>query len=549
MSVARADVVVIGGGHNGLVCAALLARAGREVVVVERSAAIGGATVSAELTRPGVVHDVLATNVGAFAAGPVHAELGDDLRRHGLEFSVNPNAFASAFPDARALRVGGGLERTLAELEANDPADVAGWRELADLFRAAAPTIFGGLAQPAPSLGWARLARSAWRELGAGRALELLQLLASSPRDFGDSYLHSREAKALLAAWALHGDFGPDQSAGTLLPFLETFADMEYGMALVRGGIGNLPRALAAVVDEAGGRVVTGAEATAIAVVRGRAQAVELAGGERIAAPTVVACVGPRALYGGLLRDAPLPDAVRRAAGRFRYGPGTVMVHLALSGPVPWAAGDDLASYGYVHVGPYVEEMAGAYTEARNGLLPSDPLLVVGQPTAADPSRAPGGEHVLWVQVRAVPAEIRGDAAGDIAATSWDEAIEPYADRVLAKLERYAPGVGGLVLDRAALSPLDIEARDSNLVGGDNGAGSGLIAHNLVFRPLPGWSRHRTPVRGVYHTGASTWPGPGVTGMPGKLAAERVLGDARVGGRLVRRTLAAAGGRGRDGRR
>lgn len=530
-----ADVLVIGGGHNGLVCAAMLAGAGREVVVLERAGEIGGATISAELTRPGIVHDVLATNVGALAAGPVWAELGEDLTRHGVEFAVNPNAFASAFPGGTALRVGGGLERTVEQLAANDPEDVPGWRELAELFYAAVPTVAGALAQPLPSLALGRLLRDARRQLGGARALELAQLLALAPRDLGDTYLHSREAKALLAAWAFHGDFGPDQSAGSLLPFLETFGDMEAGMALVKGGIGRLPAALAAVIEARGGTVRSGADVTRIVVEGGRASGVELADGESLAArEAVVACVGPAALYEGLLRDAELPAGVRRAARRFRYGPGTLMVHLALSGPVPWQAGEDLAGYGYVHVGPYVEDIALAYTQARNGLLPSDPMLVVGQPTAADPGRAPGGEQVLWVQVRAVPAVIRGDADDNILATDWAGAAEPYVERVMDKLERYAPGLSDLVLERASLTPLQIEARDANLVGGDNGAGSGLLSQNLIFRPLPGYSRHRTPIAGLYQTGASTWPGPGVTGLPGALSARRVLGDARLPGRLAR---------------
>ncbi len=151
--------------------------------------------------------------------------------------------------------------------------------------------------------------------------------------------------------------------------------------------------------------------------------------------------------------------------------------------------------------------MSRVYAEASAGLLPAEPALVVGQPTAIDPSRAPPGKHVLWVQVRVLPADIRGDASGRIAARNWDEAKEAYADRVLDLLEFYAPGLRGRVLGRSVFSPLDLERENPNLIGGDNLSGSHHLDQNFFMRPVAGWSRYRTPVRNLYLCGASTWPG------------------------------------------
>ena len=202
------------------------------------------------------------------------------------------------------------------------------------------------------------------------------------------------------------------------------------------------------------------------------------------------------------------------------------MIDLALDGPVPWAD-EQLGEYAYVHIGPYVRELAETYTDAANGILPASPLLVVGQSSVVDPSRAPRGKHVLWIQVRAVPGQIHGDRLDTIAARTWQSAAEPYAERVLAKLERVAPGVSELALARRVLTPGDLEAHDANLVGGDNGAGSHHLRQNFVFRPLPGLARYRTPVARLWHGGAATWPGAGVTGVPGHRVAQAVLAATR----------------------
>jgi phytoene dehydrogenase-like protein len=521
------DAVLIGAGHNALVAAAYLARAGWSTLVLERSARPGGAVFSDEVTRPGFVHDLFATNMNLFLGSPVAAELGAELEREGLAFASSPRPFANVFPSGRALRVLQGADETLAELERHDPADAAGWRELDALYERLSPSLFGLYGSRLDARSLAELAVAQLPALGPGGAEQLLRLLLSSTRELAEVYLHSPEAHALLACWGMHLDFGPDVSGGAMFPFLEAFTDMRTGIALARGGASRLIDALIAVGARHGGEVRTEAEVVGVTVAGGRATGVLLASGERVAARrAVIAGVAPEALYGRLLADAPLPAELRRAAARYRQGPGTLMIHLALSSPPSWAGGDDLRDFAYIHIAPYLDDLAVTYAHASAGLLPAEPLLVVGQTSAVDPSRARDG-HVLWVQVRALPAEIRGDAAGEVTARSWAQAREPYADRVLAKLERYAAGIGETVLDRTVLSPADLEQHDPNLIGGDSLSGSMHLSQNFLFRPFPEVGDHETGVAGLLMLGASTWPGAGVNALSGYNVARKLLAPPR----------------------
>ena len=209
---------------------------------------------------------------------------------------------------------------------------------------------------------------------------------------------------------------------------------------------------------------------------------------------------------------------------KFSYAPGTMMIHLALDELPDWKAGDELRRFAYVHLAPSMDHMARAYSEAMAGLLPNAPVLVVGQPTAVDDSRAPEGKHVLWVQVRMVPANVRGDAAGMIDGRDWDRIKDAYADRVMDILESYAPGIKANVLDRCVVSPLDLERENPNLVGGDQIAGSHHLSQNFHFRPAFGYSDGSTPVKRLYLTGASVWPGAGLGAGSGYMLARQLAG-------------------------
>jgi phytoene dehydrogenase-like protein len=523
------DAVVVGGGHQGLVAALYLARAGWEVELVEGAVELGGATRSGEITEPGLVHDLYATNLNLFLASPVFAELAGELERVGFRPAPSDKPYANVFPGGRSLRVYQEVAKTERLLGEHNAADLEGWRRLHALQREFMTTVMPLYGSRLPSAAAARLVAKAVRSVGVKRLLGFAELLAQSTRELGDRHFDSPEAKALLACWGMHLDFGPDVSFGAMFPFVETFADMENGIAIAQGGAGSLPQALGALLEQAGGRIRTGAPVTRITTgPDGAADGVVLADGERIRARRcVVATTTPTALYGDLLADAAtVPADARERAAAFAYGPGTMMVHLASDGPIPWAAHEDLKDFAYVHVAPYVDDLARTYQQSLAGLLPDQPLLVVGQTSRVDPTRTPDGREVVWIQVRSVPGQIAGDSLGEIAATDWDEAKEPMADRVMSILEEYAPGVGDLVRTRRVMSPADLERANPNLVGGDSVAGSHHVGQNFLFRPWAGASGYDTAVPKLFLAGASTWPGAGTNALSGYLLAQRLVSTA-----------------------
>jgi phytoene dehydrogenase-like protein len=533
----RSDAVVVGAGHNGLVAAILLAKAGWSVTVVERADEPGGAVRTAEVTLPGFKHDLYATNLNLFVGSPFFAEYGQELAAHGFAAAGTDKPFGSLFPGGGFLGVSTDAAATLERIRAVSAADAESWQRLGAWFGKVAPTMFGVLGSPLPS---AAALRALWSERGAVREewAELARVVLQSPREFAEENFSDPRMQALVGSWGMHLDFGPDVPGGATFPLLETCASAQNGIALGAGGARTMIDALVSLLRSLGGELRTGAEVEEIVVSGGRATGVALAGGERIeAARAVVANVTPTVLFGGLVREEALDPEFLRKARRYRYGPGTLMLHLALDELPDWIAGPEPREWCYLHIGPYLDDMGLAYAQASAGLLPERPTLVVGQPTAVDPSRAPEGKHILWVQVRVVPGRIRGDAAREIEATDWDEVKDPYAERVLDLLSEHAPSLRDHVLGKYVMSPVDLERANPNLVGGDQVAGSHHPAQHYIFRPIPGWSRYTTPIDALHMCGAGTWPGAGVGAGSGFLLGKQLTRERKLPSlRRARRT-------------
>ena len=403
---ASCDAVVVGSGINGLAATLHLASKGWKVAVCERAETAGGAVKTAEVTLPGFRHDLYAMNLGLFAGSPFFAAHKDRLFAHGLDFVTAERCFATPFPDGTWLGVEKNPDANAARIEAFSAADAARWRAITAAFGADAPHIFGLLGSPLPSWQAARVAFSAWRRRGLAWVADTARLLLASPREWLDENFENEKLKSMLAMWGMHLDFSPDCAGGALFPYLESMADQTFGMAIGRGGAGNLTAALTAAITAAGGEVRVNAPVREIVTEAGAATAVVLEDGERLeAARAVIANLHPRVLFGNLI-PASSPAAQRLA--KFRPGPATMMIHYALSDLPAWSAGEELRRFAYVHLAPSLGGLAKTYTDALDGLLPVEPGLVVGQPTAIDPSRAPTGKHVLWVQVRVLPSQIRG---------------------------------------------------------------------------------------------------------------------------------------------
>lgn len=503
------DAVVIGAGHNGLAAAIHLVSKGWKVAVVEKTARAGGAVITEEVTLPGFRHDLCAMNLSMFAGSKFFADYKSDLIDHGLELVPVESSFASAFPDGNWIGVARNQGLTSGGPNSISDHDIAGWKELETRFEAEAAHIFALLGSRMPSIVAARVMFRSWRSLGTQRFLELLRLFMSTPRDFLDQYFVDPRLKAMMAVWGLHLDFTPDTAGGALFPYLEAMGCQRFGLMIGKGGSDNIVKAMVSLFRHRGGELILGTPAGKIESYKGKATAVHLADGRVCTArKAVIANLHPRLVFGNLLKGSG-HSVFDKKVTRFRSAPGGLMIHLAMSEKLNWKADVKLDGFAYVHLAPDLAMMSQAYNEAADGLLPAKPVIVVGQPTAIDPSRAPEGQHVLWVQVRVVPSKIRGDATGQIEETDWDKAKERYADRVIDQISDYAPQIRETTIARAVFSPDDLERLNSNLVAGDSLGGSHRLDQNFIFRPVAGWSSYTTPVKNLYLCGASTWPGAG----------------------------------------
>jgi phytoene dehydrogenase-like protein len=521
------DVVAIGSGINSLAAAALLARGGKRVLVLERNDWLGGAIRTAEITEPGFVHEVFSSWHPLFTGSAAYEQLKDELGARGVEYLNTELPTGAAFPDGSSAFLTTLHEANVAELEGLAPGDGEAWRRLVSEFMPNADLSFGVLTTELWSGAGARLALRAYRRLGRRGALRFGGSILASCRDWLGATFSSDRTHGLLAPWVLHTGLGPDAAMSGFMTQVIAVAIELGGMPVPRGGGVKLVEALAGIVRDAGGELETGREVEQVVVRAGRATGVRVADGEEVvAAEAVLAGATPTQLYGRLLADAPVPEPVAKAALRYRYGRAGMQIHYALSEPPRWDGDDRLGRTAIVHLTPGLDGVSRAVNEAERGLLPAEATIVVGQPTTVDPSRAPEGASILWIQLQELPSRPKGDAAGelDVADGTWTEELrERYADRIQARLARHVPNLERAIRKRVVLSPADIEAANPNLVGGDIYAGSCALDQNLLWRPSGDLPGHATPFAGLYHIGASTHPGPGLGAGSGTLVAEALL--------------------------
>ena len=529
---AQFDAVFVGAGINSLACAALLSRAGWSVCVLERNEELGGCIrTSTDLTAPGFTHEVLAAWHPLFTGSPAYAELKDELDRRGLEYLNTELPTASTFPDGSSAVLSTSLEANMAELERHAAGDGAAWEAMFNRFMANADLSFGVLGTELWSPAGLGLARQALRRFGRRGVLAYAATVLTSGRDWLTETFESEAARGLLAPWVLHTGLGPDQAASGFMTQVIACALQLGGMPVPKGGGVKLVDALAAIVRDAGGELRTGADVERVLVSGGRASAVRLANAETISArEAIVASVTPTQLYDRLLGGGGVPAEVTRAARRYRFGRGEMQIHLALSERPDWYGDDRLAQTAIVHLTPGLDGVSRAVNEAERGLLPAEATIVCGQPCAVDPSRAPDGSWIVWIQLQELPGgPIKGDAAGelDVGDGTWTERLrEAYADRIVARLGRHIRNLERTTIARVALAPPDIESLNMNLVGGDIYGGSCALDQNLLFRPLPQAPGHRTSVDGLWHIGASTHPGPGLGAGSGYLVYQELTRPA-----------------------
>lgn len=517
------DAVFVGSGINCLAAALHLAARGWKVAVYEQAGEPGGAVKSGAYTAPGFRHDWAAMNLSLFAGSPFMKVYGGELTAAGLAFAPVADPFASVFPDGKWFGVSTDVAVTTKRIAAFSGKDAETWGRLLAAFPGEAQFLFALLGSPMTNRALAGFAWKLVRARKVSGAYDLIRFLLASPRQWLTETFESEHIRATLGAWGMHLDFAPDIAGGALFPYLEAMANQSFGMVLGKGGADTVTNALVAAIRKRGGSVCCNTPVRRIIHKGGKANGVELADGTVITAwRAVIAGVAPR----GLLRltGASGTAGFDKSMAGFSHAPGTMMIHVAANSLPDWSAGAELKKFAYIHLAPSLDQMARTYQQAKAGLLPDEPVIVVGQPTAIDPSRAPDGKHVLWLQVRMAPGRIKGDAKGEIAATDWAGATEPFAERVLSIVERYAPGFKASIIASRFVSPAELEADNPNLVEGDQLGGSHHLAQHFLFRPTRGHADGSTALKDLYLTGASVWPGAGTGAGAGHLLARKLAG-------------------------
>jgi phytoene dehydrogenase-like protein len=521
------DVVVVGGGHNGLACAAYLAKAGLEVVVAERREVVGGAAVTEE-PWPGY-RVSSASYVVSLLPPRIVAELG--LARHGYRVSVVTPDYFVPFPDGSGLTLWGDTVRDAAEIARFSPADADAYAEFDAYFARVAHLLKDLLfvVPPRLSLGdlpkWAAVGTRLRRWTGRDVA-EAVRLFTMSAADFLDEWFTDERVKGALVTQAVIGAWCGPMSPGSAYVLMHHWIGEVGGhqgaWGWVHGGMGGVSQALAGAAREAGAQIRTGVAVRRITVEGGRATGVELDDGSAIAARLVVSGAHPVTTYADLVGFGHLPDDVVRDVRRFRTRSGSVKLNLALSQlpqPPAWdSSRPEPLHRGLMAICPSVEYLERAWDDAKYGRPSRHPYIEMVFPTAHEPALAPDGHHLALAFTQYGPYHL--------AEGTWDTERAAYAQRVLETLETYCPGITASVVHTEVLAPPDIEAR-YGLLGGNIFAGEMSPDQMFSLRPIFGYGDYRSPVAGLYLCGSGTHPGGGVMGAPARNAAKVILSDAR----------------------
>ena len=510
------DAVVIGAGHNGLVAANILADEGWDVVVLEATAAPGGAVRTGEITVPGFHHDLFSAFYPLAAASPVLAPLA--LDQYGLVWRHAPLVVAHALPNGKAVAVSRDLDQTAASLDADHPGDGDRWRQMFAKWRRIRQPLMDAFLRPFPPLRPAtRLAAA----LGPAEMVRFARQMVLPVTRLGEELFEGSGAPLLLAGNALHADIAPDAAGSAVFGWLLSCLAQDVGFPVPEGGAGRLIAALVGRLRARDGQVHFNRPVAQVVVRRGRAVAVRTAAGDEIdVRKAVLAAVSAPALYLDLVDSGHMAADVLADVRRFQWDPATVKVDWALSAGVPWKAAA-LGDAGTIHVADDLDNAVEHAAEMAMKRLPSRPFLIFGQQAKADPTRAPSGADTAWAYTH-VPRTIRTDGAG-VLNPEGERWLDGFVERMEDRVEELAPGFRERIVGRHVFSPASLERTNANLHGGAINGGTAQLHQQLMFRPVPGWGRPETPIARLYLASSSAHPGGGVHGAPGANAARAAL--------------------------
>ncbi|MFL5805947.1 MAG: phytoene desaturase family protein [Roseiflexaceae bacterium] len=514
------DAIVIGGGHNGLVAACYLAKAGRKVLVLERYHTVGGAAITEE------IHPGFRVSVASYSISLMRPEIINELRLPDYGFSVYPKkpSYFMPFPDGQHLLLyAGERERSKAAIARFSPKDAAAYDAWEDFWDRCCDIIEPTLMRPPIALS-----ELAQRFEEAGRADDFRRLMLLSTTDLLNEFFESEHIKAMMASQSLTGTMaGPGTPGAPYIFLLHAIGRAIYGRrgvwGYVRGGMGAVTQSLAAAARDLGVEIRTSAPVGEVLVEGGAATGVVLESGETIRARVVLSNADPKRTFLKLTPPSALPAEFRqRIEKNYRIGGSVFKLNLALHelprySAAPADAPPELISRATVDITPTLAYLERAWDDFKAGQPSSEPFIEIFSQSPTDPTMAPEGEHVLSCFCQFFPYEVRG--------RSWDDGLrEEMADRILSKLAEYAPNIKDAVIARQMLSPLDLERR-FGLTGGNIFHGDMTPDQSFNLRPISGYADYRTPLPGLYLCGSGAHPGGGVTGIPGHNAAQVVIGD------------------------
>lgn len=530
MGVFERDVVIIGGGHNGLACAAYLAKAGLDVLVLEKRGVVGGAAATEE-PWPGY-RVSSASYVVSLMPPQVVREL--DLKRFGYEVSIISPDYFVPFPDGTSLTLWGDVERDAATIGRFSERDAAAYVAFDRYFDRVARLLKDLLFVVPPNMNlrdlpkWAATA-GRFRKWSGRDLHETVRLFTMSAADFLDEWFEDERVKGALATQAIIGAWCGPMTPGSAYVLMHHWIGEVDGHAgawgWAKGGMGGISAAMARSAEAAGAEIRTDAEVDRVAInASGRAVGVALADGSLVRAQRVVSCAHPVTTYLSLIGEERLPGDVVHDVRRYRTRSGSVKLNVALSELPAFPAWDQEGDLhkGLVAVSPSIEYLERAWDDAKFGRMSEHPYVEVVFPTAHEPEGlAPKGKHLMLAFSQYGPYEL--------AEGSWDEGgRDDYAARVLKALGEFAPSLESAVEHLEVLTPRDIEER-FGLIGGNIMQGELTPDQLFSFRPIPGHGDYRTPVAGMYLCGSGTHPGGGVMGVPGRNAASVILRDHKRG--------------------
>lgn len=526
------DAIIIGGGHNGLVTAALLADTGRSVLVLEQRETLGGAAATEEIF-PG-----FKINSGAHDAGLFRPEIVEALALadHGLEFTDSPAVACAPQPDGRALTLWRDVERSQAEIARFSEADADKFPAFIEAVGYAARFLQGVMLRTPPSLSnealpyllsWFQSALEMER-VGQRELSDFFRVLALSVAEWLDEWFESDALKGLLGtagiAGAMQGPLAPYTAFVFLYHYLGGHETGFRSSRFVQGGVGQLSAALAAAARTRGVDIQTGIKVAQVLIDNGEAGGVLLENGDKLGAKVVISNADPRRTFFSLVGPTHLPLNFVRRVKNIRFRGVTAKVNLALSAlpnfialsqsPNPPISQSPLS--GHILISPSLEYLERAYDDAKYGRFSAKPYLDVVIPTLTDPSLAPDEQHVMSITMQYAPYRLR---EGD-----WETQRETLGDHIIDTLAAYAPNLKELILQRQVLTPLDWE-QEYGLTEGSIYHGQMEFDQWLSLRPVAGFGHYRTPIRNLYLCGAGTHPGGGLTGVPGYNAAQEILSD------------------------